>query len=43
VLELFLLIIGTTRSAVRRRNDLIPENLLLRYLAERLISIAAGR
>jgi len=30
VLELLSLIIGTTRSAVRGRNDLILENLLLR-------------
>jgi len=30
VVELFLLIIDTTRSAVRSRNDLILENLLLR-------------
>jgi len=29
VLELSLLIIGRTRSAVRRRNDLILENALL--------------
>ncbi len=38
--ELFFLIIGTTRSAVRRRNDLILENLLLRYLAERLLYLS---
>jgi hypothetical protein len=30
MLELLSLIIGTTRSAVRGRNDLILENLLLR-------------